>query len=585
MYQQRDTTCQPLAVNVTPIPQSEPDTTLHRLLLSFTLTLFAQLFLFSSLAAAGEFDDLLSSLDSDIFTWQERKHFTEALDQFSKRWVGKGFSLNSGARWLDDEHIVFSTRRYPGWEGRYEEPSRVIALHVNTGEFTDLGYRGELQCLNHKGEMMIRLSPDPGKGMNHQKDDRWLIGTWGQPLQEIKWEPNSFIPKYLCRFSPHGDPIYSTNWKALPPDAHRIFPLLSEHGALKETVAIENRYIVHPVSLIKPDGSNVPLKMAMPINTYFEFQPWQQSYFNTMGTLDDSLTIYPSGEIKRHHAPDLLRFWHLTTRANGGGYGTRVGVLWTVMATSKIWRKHGFYLETSKGLLRIEEGMAMPDPTVSPNGCRIWSFVQRGDPYSRRLGPMGQMVIDICVATAPGKIVASGRTKTIQAVETASVTAIAVQEGDTVKAGDVLIELDATAPAADARRLAGEMAAAQLKTLRAKALLAAQQNGRAPELPRVADIPAAWMTEARRQAQGLFSEHQARLERVDADIERRRAELTSGEELARKLEQTLPLTRSRAQDYQDLNARNYVSRHAWLEKEQLRLEQESDLLTQRSRIK
>jgi hemolysin D len=191
------------------------------------------------------------------------------------------------------------------------------------------------------------------------------------------------------------------------------------------------------------------------------------------------------------------------------------------------------------------------------------------------------------VATASGKIVASGRSKTIQAIETASVKTIAVHEGDSVKAGQLLLELDATASAADAARLSAELASAQLKSLRAKALLTSLETGRMPVLPTLSpamNMPPALLAEAQRQAQGVYAEYQARLERIDADTERRRAELHSTEELARKLEQTLPLVSRRAQDYKDLSERSYVSHHAWMEKEQQRLEQEGELKTQHSRV-
>jgi hemolysin D len=49
--------------------------------------------------------------------------------------------------------------------------------------------------------------------------------------------------------------------------------------------------------------------------------------------------------------------------------------------------------------------------------------------------------IDI-VESATGKIVPSGRTKVIQPFETGVVRSIRVQDGQAVKAGDVLIELD-----------------------------------------------------------------------------------------------------------------------------------------------
>ena len=61
--------------------------------------------------------------------------------------------------------------------------------------------------------------------------------------------------------------------------------------------------------------------------------------------------------------------------------------------------------------------------------------------------------IDI-VASAPGKILPSGRTKVVQPLESGVVRAIHVDDGDRVKAGDLLIELDPTAVEADRQRLA-----------------------------------------------------------------------------------------------------------------------------------
>src|SRR5438046_5745071 len=59
--------------------------------------------------------------------------------------------------------------------------------------------------------------------------------------------------------------------------------------------------------------------------------------------------------------------------------------------------------------------------------------------------------IDV-VASATGKVVPSGRTKVVQPFETGVVRSIRVQDGQTVKAGDVLIELDPTVNAAERDR-------------------------------------------------------------------------------------------------------------------------------------
>src|ERR1051325_630082 len=79
--------------------------------------------------------------------------------------------------------------------------------------------------------------------------------------------------------------------------------------------------------------------------------------------------------------------------------------------------------------------------------------------------------VDI-VATAPGKIIPSGRSKVIQPFETGVVRAIHVRDGDTVEAGQVLIELDPTMNAAERDHLKSDLVAAQLDVARLRAALA-----------------------------------------------------------------------------------------------------------------
>src|SRR5215831_5847790 len=78
--------------------------------------------------------------------------------------------------------------------------------------------------------------------------------------------------------------------------------------------------------------------------------------------------------------------------------------------------------------------------------------------------------IDI-VASAPGKIVPSGRTKVVQPFETGVVRSIRVQDGQAVNAGDVLIELDPTVNAAERDHLHNDLLAEQLNIARLNAAL------------------------------------------------------------------------------------------------------------------
>src|ERR1700737_4725059 len=79
--------------------------------------------------------------------------------------------------------------------------------------------------------------------------------------------------------------------------------------------------------------------------------------------------------------------------------------------------------------------------------------------------------VDI-VTTSTGKIVPGGRTKLIQPFETGVVRAIHVRDGQTFKAGDVLIELDPTMTSADEERQKSDLAGAELDVARLQAALA-----------------------------------------------------------------------------------------------------------------
>ena len=87
--------------------------------------------------------------------------------------------------------------------------------------------------------------------------------------------------------------------------------------------------------------------------------------------------------------------------------------------------------------------------------------------------------VDI-VATAPGKIVPSGRTKLIQPFETGVVRAIHVHNGESVRAGEVLIELDPTMTEAEEGHLKGDLIAAGLDVARLRAALAGRADLDAP---------------------------------------------------------------------------------------------------------
>jgi len=193
--------------------------------------------------------------------------------------------------------------------------------------------------------------------------------------------------------------------------------------------------------------------------------------------------------------------------------------------------------------------------------------------------------VDI-VATAQGKIIPNDRTKVIQPLDTAVIKRIHVRDGQQVKAGDLLVELDATIAQADSDRTQSDWQQAQLDGARAQAMLAALEqnkafvemhdplNGAAPER----------FSAAQRFLQGEYSEYRAKFQQLDATLAQNQAERRGLLETQQKLESTLPIVTLRASDMKVLLEKNYVGRHEYLEKEQQRIEMERDLAAIKAKI-
>ncbi len=188
------------------------------------------------------------------------------------------------------------------------------------------------------------------------------------------------------------------------------------------------------------------------------------------------------------------------------------------------------------------------------------------------------------VAVAHGRIIPSDRAKVIQPAEVAVVKRILVSDGQSVRAGEILIELDATVSAAEAQRSKEEWLAARLEAARAKALLAAIERGTAVvSIERIPDVSPGMQAAESRLLSSQVQEFRSRLAAFDAEIAKRQAELQSTRELVAKLAQTLPIAKRRAEDFKNLVDQNFVSQHGYLDREQARIEQERDLAYQQSR--
>ena len=185
--------------------------------------------------------------------------------------------------------------------------------------------------------------------------------------------------------------------------------------------------------------------------------------------------------------------------------------------------------------------------------------------------------IDI-VAVAPGRIVVSERTKTLQPLETSVVRKVLVKDGDLVRAGQVLVELDATNASADGANAQEQLAWAQSEESRTTALMQALQSHRAPTLAATAT------SHVSAQLDAEWQDISARLAKLDAEQAHRQAELATVRETIAKLDATLPMAKQRESDFQALAEKGFMSGHAGQDRTRERIEQERDLATQQARL-
>jgi len=195
--------------------------------------------------------------------------------------------------------------------------------------------------------------------------------------------------------------------------------------------------------------------------------------------------------------------------------------------------------------------------------------------------------IDV-VAVAPGKVIAADKAKVIQPAEVGVVKKILVADGQIVKAGQVLIELEAaaTATAAETARSREALIATRLESARYDALARAA-NGRLahPSFKAPSKAPGVLVASESRAMESQYQEHRAKLASLDAEIAKHSAEVAAANEIVAKLAQTLPIAERRAQDYKNLLEQKFLSEHMYLEREQARIEQQRDLAFQRAHVK
>ena len=179
------------------------------------------------------------------------------------------------------------------------------------------------------------------------------------------------------------------------------------------------------------------------------------------------------------------------------------------------------------------------------------------------------------IVNAEGKLIPSAYTKTLAAVETGSVVALPVKEGQHVKAGQIVLQLDTSALDADHAKAHTGISEAALTIGRNQALITAITTEHAPVLASLARLNAQFQSQ-------IDSAHWVEAaSQLQAHYRNYRAKMSALNDAIRHYRQLLPLVSEQANQYRQLRQTQDVSHDAWLEKEQARLQVAAQLLDAR----
>ncbi|UVT17020.1 MAG: HlyD family type I secretion periplasmic adaptor subunit [Nitrospira sp.] len=186
--------------------------------------------------------------------------------------------------------------------------------------------------------------------------------------------------------------------------------------------------------------------------------------------------------------------------------------------------------------------------------------------------------IDI-VATAQGKIIPSGYSKIIQPYETGVIASIHVQDGQAVKQGDVLIDLDSTLNRADLDRTLNEYRAAKVEAARLRALIRNQDTFEVPP-----DSDAASVVLQQQLLRDQLAEYQAKVAAAQHLVDQRQAAVEQTNENILRLEATVPMESERAEAYKKLFDRGAATKMDFLQAEGQRIDKAQELAGQKRKL-
>lgn len=184
------------------------------------------------------------------------------------------------------------------------------------------------------------------------------------------------------------------------------------------------------------------------------------------------------------------------------------------------------------------------------------------------------------VAVAPGKVIPVGQVKVIQAEDKGVVKNIYVQDGQQVKQGQLLLELDPTFAGADLARLKKEHAYYALEIER----LEAEQDNRPFSPSMSAGVDEKDADFQKKLFQSRDNEYRSKLAAVQSNIRQNQASLAAAMATKHKYAALLAVAKEKEQRIEQLVKENAVALFVLLDHQSRRMEFEQNLAAQEAEL-
>ena len=188
--------------------------------------------------------------------------------------------------------------------------------------------------------------------------------------------------------------------------------------------------------------------------------------------------------------------------------------------------------------------------------------------------------IDV-VASAQGRIVPSDRVKVIQPMEIGVVRTLVVEDGQRVKAGDVLLEIDSTINDAEARQARRDLRTTRLDIARLRAALSDSGDPIEAFKP-PADADPQQASDQRRFLESQVAEYRAKVGALDRQRQQKEAEVEATAATVAKLEAMIPVLQQRFEIRRHLASQELGSKLQYLEMLQALTEMQQELKVQQN---